>query len=278
MTLARYYGHSDPDGLAAGFVVPVFTHGERKLVQEIGPDDRVLRFTELPADAVAHPGEPGTDVEEVAEGAPAVYAFRFADGMVITAVRETLEDVLAARRAELEAHPFVLMDVLEFVRDYEEASRLAASLADSFRAEENRPMQRWAERSLRRFTSARRASTPDRKMFWQVTSRIGKTRVRAQVQPGSGEYHVNGTPLERYLRRSFLQRTARKPLESTEGGDLLDVRVDVQGGGLEKQADAIQSAVAEALAQYEGTSRGPADRTVHRNGSGQKQVLARQRA
>jgi hypothetical protein len=176
MTLARYYGHSDPDGLAAGFVVPVFTHRGQKLVQEIGSDDRVLRFTELPADAVAHPGDAGTGVEEVAEGAPAVFAFRFADGMVIAGCRDALEEVLAARKSEMEAHPFVLMDVLEFVQDYEGASRLAASLADSFRAEENRPMQRWAERSARRFTKAQRASAPRRSnRFSRVTSRVEET-------------------------------------------------------------------------------------------------------
>jgi ribosomal protein S9 len=283
MTLARYYGYSDPDGLPAGFVVPVFTHGEKKLVQEIGPDDRVLRFTELPTDAAVHPGDPGTSVEEVSEGAPAVYAFRFADGTVIAAVREALEEVLAARRTELEAHPFTLMDVLDFIHDYEGASRLAASLVDLFRVEGNRPMQRWAERSLRRFTNAQRGSTRRPTESWRVTSRFGKTRVRAQVQPGSGGYQVNGAPLEHYLRRSFLQRTARRPLESAEGGDLLDVQVDVQGGGLEKQADAIQRTVADALAGFVtgsggDTHREPGPRRSTEPGRGLRDASLRQSA
>ena len=75
-----------------------------------------------------------------------------------------------------------------------------------------------------------------------------KTSVaRVYLRPGNGAWEVNGKTLEDYLPRSVLRQSAHRPLVATETEGQYDVKVNVRGGGVRGQADAIRLAVARAL-------------------------------
>jgi small subunit ribosomal protein S9 len=75
-----------------------------------------------------------------------------------------------------------------------------------------------------------------------------KTSVaRVYLRPGSGNWEVNGRSLEQHLPRHVLRQSAMRPLVATETEGQYDVKVNVNGGGLRGQADAIRLGVARAL-------------------------------
>ena len=83
-----------------------------------------------------------------------------------------------------------------------------------------------------------------------------KTSVaRVYLRPGNGTWEVNGRSLEQHLPRSVLRQSAIRPLELTENADKFDVKVNVMGGGLRGQADAIRLGVARALLKVDETLR-----------------------
>ena len=83
-----------------------------------------------------------------------------------------------------------------------------------------------------------------------------KTSVaRVYLRPGNGNWEVNGRSLEQHLPRSVLRQSAIRPLELTENADKFDVKVNVMGGGLRGQADAIRLGVARALLKVDETLR-----------------------
>lgn len=70
---------------------------------------------------------------------------------------------------------------------------------------------------------------------------------RVQLRPGRGEWSVNGRPLKDYFRRLAHVQACEKPLYALERAGQFDVTVNVKGGGLTGQAEAIQLGVARAL-------------------------------
>jgi small subunit ribosomal protein S9 len=83
-----------------------------------------------------------------------------------------------------------------------------------------------------------------------------KTAVaRVFLRPGSGRWKVNGRSFEEYFPRPVLRQSAARPLELTQTGEQFDVLVNVNGGGLRGQAEAVRLAVARALLKYDGELR-----------------------
>ncbi|HET6765146.1 MAG TPA: 30S ribosomal protein S9 [Longimicrobiaceae bacterium] len=75
-----------------------------------------------------------------------------------------------------------------------------------------------------------------------------KTSVaRVYLRPGTGNWKVNGRTLENYLPRHVLRQSTNQPFAATETSGQYDVIVNVNGGGLRGQADAIRLGVARAL-------------------------------
>lgn len=84
-----------------------------------------------------------------------------------------------------------------------------------------------------------------------------KTSVaRVYLRPGTGTWVVNGRTLEAHLPRQVLRQSANRPLVATETEGQFDVKVNVQGGGVRGQADAIRLAVARALLKVNEEFRG----------------------
>ena len=75
-----------------------------------------------------------------------------------------------------------------------------------------------------------------------------KTSVaRVYLRPGSGAWEINGRTIEAHLPRHVLRQSATRPLVATETEGQYDVKVNVRGGGVRGQADAIRLGLARAL-------------------------------
>ena len=84
-----------------------------------------------------------------------------------------------------------------------------------------------------------------------------KTSVaRVLLRPGSGTWKVNGRTLEDYFPRAVLRQSVVLPFSATETGGQYDVLVNVNGGGLRGQADAVRLGLARALLQIDEEYRG----------------------
>jgi small subunit ribosomal protein S9 len=79
---------------------------------------------------------------------------------------------------------------------------------------------------------------------------------RVTLLPGSGEFAVNGRPLEEFFPRPLHQTMARQPLATTGYEGNLDVRVRVHGGGVSGQAGAVRHGIARALTEVDPELRG----------------------
>ena len=83
-----------------------------------------------------------------------------------------------------------------------------------------------------------------------------KTAVaRVFLRPGKGNWRINGRPLEDYFPRPVLRQAVAQPLVATETQGTYDVKVNVNGGGLRGQAEAIRLGVARALLHVDADYR-----------------------
>ena len=88
-----------------------------------------------------------------------------------------------------------------------------------------------------------------------ITSGKRKTAVaRAILKPGKGRVHINNIPLEFYP----IEMARWKIMEPLllAGDDIrnqIDINVNVKGGGVMAQADAIRTAVARGLIEWTGS-------------------------
>ena len=70
---------------------------------------------------------------------------------------------------------------------------------------------------------------------------------RVRIKPGAGAFIVNGKPMEVFFPTLQTQLRAKAPLEATETGSTFDVFVNVNGGGITGQSDAVRMGLARAL-------------------------------
>jgi small subunit ribosomal protein S9 len=83
-----------------------------------------------------------------------------------------------------------------------------------------------------------------------------KTAVaRVFLRPGSGDFKVNGRPIEQYFVTDTQRVSAKQPLVSTESAATFNVIASVSGGGVNGQADAVKLGIARALMQFNAELR-----------------------
>lgn len=97
---------------------------------------------------------------------------------------------------------------------------------------------------------------PSRADQFHAVGRRKTSVARVFLRPGSGEWKVNGRTFEDYFPRFVLRQSAASPLVATETEGQYDVVVNVNGGGLRGQADAVRLGVARALLQVDPDNRG----------------------
>jgi small subunit ribosomal protein S9 len=97
----------------------------------------------------------------------------------------------------------------------------------------------------------------ERVMYWG-TGRRKAAIARVRLVPGSGQLLINKRPGEEYLQFNpgYLM-TAKAPLEVLGLENDYDILVNVKGGGLTGQADAIRLGVARALCELAPENRKP---------------------
>lgn len=79
---------------------------------------------------------------------------------------------------------------------------------------------------------------------------------RVILRPGSGTITVNKRPVEQYLTNSLIWiNRVLEPLQVTHTAKEYDVFVNVNGGGLKGQADAIRLGISRALLEINGEHR-----------------------
>jgi small subunit ribosomal protein S9 len=89
-------------------------------------------------------------------------------------------------------------------------------------------------------------ATADKTYSWGTGRR--KTAVaRVRVREGSGQFLVNGRPVEEDFDDDSHRNRARAPLHATEMGGRIDVFVNVQGSGKSSQTGAVVMGLARAL-------------------------------
>jgi len=101
------------------------------------------------------------------------------------------------------------------------------------------------------------SSTNNQVVYWGTGRR--KTSVaRVRLVPGKGAIVINGRPGDHYLNFNPAYLSAVKsPLETLGLGEAYDVLVNVFGGGLTGQADAIKQGAARALCDLSPDNRKP---------------------
>jgi small subunit ribosomal protein S9 len=88
------------------------------------------------------------------------------------------------------------------------------------------------------------------------TSGRRKTSVaRIYLTPGQGNITINDRDIKVYFPSEVLQTIVNQPLQTLEAVGKYDVRVNVKGGGIAGQAEAIRLAIAKALVTENADSR-----------------------
>nr|YP_002049210.1 30S ribosomal protein S9 [Paulinella chromatophora]ACB43000.1 30S ribosomal protein S9 [Paulinella chromatophora] len=98
-------------------------------------------------------------------------------------------------------------------------------------------------------------TSSNRVVYWGTGRR--KTSVaRVRITPGNGSVTINGRPGDNYLNYNPAYLTAVKaPLQTLGFSSEYDIIVNVRGGGLTGQADAIKQGAARALCEISADNR-----------------------
>lgn len=93
----------------------------------------------------------------------------------------------------------------------------------------------------------------------QVFHSVGKRKTaiaRVYMQNGSGAIKVNQRPVEEYFPTNY-KEVVSKAFEVVEVKDKYDVNINVKGGGVSAQADAIMYGISKALLLVSEKNRAP---------------------
>ncbi len=94
------------------------------------------------------------------------------------------------------------------------------------------------------------------KDFYVATGRRKASIARVIVKKGTGKMNINGKSAEEYFNVKTLLPEIYKPLKVTNLLERFDVSVNVEGGGMRGQADAIKLGIARALLRFDDSLRG----------------------
>jgi small subunit ribosomal protein S9 len=90
---------------------------------------------------------------------------------------------------------------------------------------------------------------------YHATGKRKSSVARVIIQPGSGQFNLNGRALDVYFPRPTHQAVVRQPLDVAGYGDRIDVRARIHGGGISGQADAVRHGIAKALIEADPALR-----------------------
>lgn len=121
----------------------------------------------------------------------------------------------------------------------------------------------------------------------EVTNTIGRRKTaiaRAYAKKGNGTITINDKDFKSYFKTTTLQYKVNQPFLITKLEGTVDVTVNVQGGGITGQAEAVRLAISRAIIEMDPTNK-PAlkaeglvtrdPRMVERKKPGQKKARKR---
>jgi small subunit ribosomal protein S9 len=88
-----------------------------------------------------------------------------------------------------------------------------------------------------------------------ATGRRKTAIARVWMTPGSGAVTINNRDMDTYFGRATSKMILRQPLEATETLGRYDIFVNVHGGGMTGQAEAIRHGITRALMAISATFR-----------------------
>ncbi len=93
-----------------------------------------------------------------------------------------------------------------------------------------------------------------------VVNTIGRRKTsiaRLYVKIGKGKIIINNRDFDEYFPSDILQTIIKQPLDLLNVASSYDLSVNVGGGGLKGQAEAIRLAIARALCEFDSENRPP---------------------
>jgi small subunit ribosomal protein S9 len=121
----------------------------------------------------------------------------------------------------------------------------------------------------------------------EIINTLGRRKTavaRVYLKEGSGIITVNGREFTNYFPTPILQFKVTEPFEVTNNQGKYDVKVNLDGGGIRGQAEALAMAIARALCEVNAEFRPPLKakgllmrdpRMVERKKFGQKKARKR---
>ncbi|SNZ01091.1 30S ribosomal protein S9 [Flagellimonas pacifica] len=92
----------------------------------------------------------------------------------------------------------------------------------------------------------------------EVVHKIGRRKTavaRVYVSEGKGNITINKKDLKEYFTTATLQYKVKQPFALTDTEDSYDVKVNVYGGGITGQAEAVRLALSRAMCEINEENR-----------------------
>ena len=92
----------------------------------------------------------------------------------------------------------------------------------------------------------------------EMIHKIGRRKTavaRVYVTEGKGNITINKRDLSNYFPTATLQYKVKQPFALTNNEDNFDVKVNVYGGGITGQAEAVRLALSRALCELDAENR-----------------------
>ena len=92
----------------------------------------------------------------------------------------------------------------------------------------------------------------------EVTNATGRRKTaiaRVYLKKGQGKITINKKDLKEYFPTAILQATVQQPLILTNNANLYDITVNLDGGGITGQAEALRLAISRALVEINSDNR-----------------------
>ena len=88
----------------------------------------------------------------------------------------------------------------------------------------------------------------------EVINALGRRKsavARVYLNTGKGNITINGRPLEDYFKEDALRFIVKQPLTVTGTLSNFDIKVNLDGGGIKGQAEALRLAISRALCEVD---------------------------
>ena len=92
----------------------------------------------------------------------------------------------------------------------------------------------------------------------EYISTVGRRKTsvaRLYMKPGKGNFMINGKKLDKYFASELLRLIVEQPLKLVDVTNSFNFKVNLYGGGLKGQAEAVRLAVARALVKNDEETR-----------------------